>query len=720
MFAKVKETVDIVRHIGNFIELRGTRMPMEACCPFHEDKSPSFKVWADHWWCFGCGKGGSVIDFEMARQSMSAVDAAQFLCNSYNIVVSREESERYAQAEQSRQQKSAIAAAIAASAAERPELLDYLTKERGFGIQTIKDLGLGVGTREKVIVVPIKDKYGRPVAFARRHLDPEQIKLHKWVNDPESEIYKKKTILYNLDQARRHLNKDHLAVGQRLVLVESYFDVAALWEAGIKTGAAYCSANVTSEQSQEIKLLVTPGMTILFGACNDKTAQDKLLVNRTMIRSVAPDVHIRAIVIPDDCKDLNDVLIKHGPMGLSKIVADAISMDQYLLDQILDAEPVLEVQYRKAKQIVSIAENPLSQRDMVAQLAKRWNKDESTVSHYMLGRGGDAATGSGLQFDNLGTLITKYETHVRNLDNNVIKFGWERYDKLTRGMHRGDVVQLVAPSGVGKTTWAESLMLSVGKSYPNVPQIFFSMEQQGIMAFERFMQMEGEMEGRDVEKWMVAGDDAHNSKIFGTAQRLLKNLDKLLVCDQGGLTLQQIEEQARLAGFSYFGSPVGVVYIDYLGYLRGDGKSVYEQVSNIARQQKEMAKRLNCVVVSLHQVVKTLSQGDEVDESHARDSSAIRDSADILFTAWRPEMKKGILETEKNEKRGVWCCKVAKNRYGPTGDIIEMMFVPKFMQLKERPNPITDAALKQGRIVAPSLVVPNAPGFSGPPAGGFQ
>ncbi len=711
MFAKIKETVDIIRHIGQFVELRGTKVPMECCCPFHEDRSPSFKIWADHYWCFGCGEGGTVIDFEMKRQGMSPVDAARWLCNTYNIVVSREESEKYAQAEHKRQEKSAIAKAIEASATAKPELLDYLTKERGFSLETIKDLGFGVGEREKVIVVPIKDKYGRVVAFARRHLDPEQIKLHKWVNDAESDIYQKKTILYNLDKARRHLPKatDHLAPGSRLILVESYFDVAALWEAGLKTAVAYCSANVTPEQCQEIKALVTPGMTIMFGACNDKTAQDKLLANRTLIRSVAPEVHIRAIVIPDGCKDMNDVLLAHGAAGLQKIAAESISMDQYLLDQILDSEPVVAIQYRKAKQIVSVAENVLSQKDMITQLSKRWGKDEATVSHYMLGKGEEAA--GGLQFDNVTSLIAKYEKHVREIDLNVIKFGWEKYNKLTRGMHRADVVQLVAPSGVGKTAWAESLMLSIGMNQPEMPMIFFSMEQQGVAAFERFMQMEGTLEGREVEKWMIQNDPVHNSKIFGAAQSLLSKLKNLLVCDQGGLTLAQIEAHTRQAGFSYFGKPVAIIFIDYLGYLKGEGGSQYEIVSELARGQKEMAKRLNCVVVSLHQTTKAVSAGDEIDEAHARDSSAIRDSADIMITAWRPELKKGILDNEKQPLLGIWRSKITKNRYGPSNEIIDLMFVPKFMQLTEHTGQAVNLALANPVKAAP---LPNAPGFARP------
>lgn len=721
MFDQIKAKVDLAHHVSQFLELRGTRNPRESCCPFHEDKSPSFKVWEDgHWWCFACGFGGSVIDFEVHRQSISVVDAARWLCQTYNIVVSREESERYAQAEHKRQEKSVIATALAASRSERPEILDYLKKERGFSDQTIKDFGIGVGLRQKAVIIPIRDKFGRVVAFAKRHLDPEQVKLHKYENDPQSDIYEKKKILYNLDQARRHLSKDHLAIDQRLILVESYMDCIALWEAGIKTGVAYCSANVTNEQAQEIKALATTGMTILFGACNDKTAQDKLLVNRTMIRTVAPEVHIRAIVIPEDCKDMNDVLLKHGAPALRDLISKSISMDQYLLNQVLDAEPVLDIQYRKAKQIVSIAENALSAKDMIVQLSKRWSKDEATVTQYMTGKGVDGQAG-GVQFENIESLITKYENYTRALDKNVIKFGWDRYDKLTRGIHRGDVVQLVAPSGVGKTTWAEQLMLSIGETQPDVPMIFYSMEQQGIMAFERFMQMEGSMEGRDVEKWMVAGNDVHNTKIFQTAQRLSGKLKNLLVCDQGGLTLKQIEEHTRQAGFAYFGKPVGAIFIDYLGYLKGDGGTIYEIVSNIARDQKELAKRLNCGLISLHQTTKAGKAGEAIDESHARDSSAIRDSADILITAWRPELKEGLLDSEKEEYRGVWRSCIRKNRYGPANEIVDFTFVPQFLKLKPMENRSLNAALaKPMNTMSIPMSLPTAPGFTPPTmSGGF-
>jgi replicative DNA helicase len=247
--------------------------------------------------------------------------------------------------------------------------------------------------------------------------------------------------------------------------------------------------------------------------------------------------------------------------------------------------------------------------------------------------------------------------------------------------------------------------------------IFFSMEQQGVMAFERFMQMEGAMEGRDVEKWMIAGNDAHNSKIFSTAQNLQFKLKNLLICDQGGLTMSQIEANTRQAGFAYFGRPVSVIFIDYLGYIKGEGKDFYEKVSQIATMQKEVAKRLNCVVVSLHQTTKAFSLGDELTDQAGRDSSSVRDSADILITAWRPEFQKGKLESELVQLRGTWRSKIVKNRYGPANEVVDFTFIPQFLKLKEKENTvITDALTKAIGPACATPILAAAPGFVSPAA----
>jgi len=705
VFSQIKTSVDLFQHASKYVELRGTR-PAKGCCIFHKEKTPSLCVYDDgHFFCYGCQVHGSVIDFEAARTGLSILDAARSLCQEYGITVSQEEQERFSASQELRGRKAAIADALAHSRGERPAIIDYLRKERGFSDQTIADFGIGVGLKENVFIIPIKDRGGKVVAFAVRHLDYKERSLPKWRNDAADAIYEKRKILFNFDRARREVTSY-----PKLILCESYADVIALHEAGIKTGMAYCSANVTPEQCAELKTLAGNGVTLLFAACSDTTAQGKLLVNRTMIRSVAPELHIRAIVIPDFCKDLNDVLVASGAAGLQKIVAESVSMDQYLLDRVLDDEPVVDLQYRRAKEIVSIAENALSQNDMIAQLAKRWSKEVRVVEQYVLGKG--AVDAAAVQFDSVESLLKRYEVHVRDIEKDVVKFGWSRYNQLTRGMHRGDVIQLVAPSGVGKTTWVESLMLSVGQTQPYVPQVFFSLEQASIFAFERFMQMRGSLESREVEKWMRPGEDAHNSKIFNTAQGPLSDLKSLLVCEAADLTLAQIEAHVRQAGFSYFGAPVRMVYIDYLGFLKGNGKSSYEVVSEIAREQKAMAKRLGCTVVSLHQVTKEFGAGDEVGEKSARDSSAVRDSADVLITAWRPEMKESIPVGEKERLRGVWRSKIAKNRYGPANEIIDLEFVPQFFQLKES-NGNAAIAAAIANPVGGFPPVPFAPGFGG-------
>ena len=676
---------------------------MKGRCPFHangQEHTPSMAVWADHYWCFACGEGGSIIDFEAKRQGLSILDAARSLCIEYNIVTSQEESERYERVEKRRKEKALMLEGLPKIGGERPDLFDYLRKERGLSDQTISDLGISVAIRENSIVFPIRDKYGRIIAFARRVLDYAVRGCGKWLNDSQDEVYDKKNILYNLDMARRFLSKD-----QRLILVESYMDVAAIWEAGIKTGVAYCSSKITKEQIDEIKSLTTPGMTVLFVACSDKTAQDKLLLNRVLIHAAIPELHIRAIVVPPGSKDVNDILINHGKDGVVKAVSSSVPMDQYLLDQVINSEPVVELQYRKCKQIVAIAENSLSQKDMISYLAKKWDKEEATVNHYMTGKGDTQAPE--VSFDNIDTLIAKYEEYSRTIDTQRINTGWEPYDRLTRGMKPADVWQLIAAAGTGKTTFAEQLMISIGTVHPDAPMIFYSLEQKSIMAFERFVQMEGRMEGSEVERWMTANNDAQNSRIFSAAQSLRSKLKNLLICDQGGLTLKAIEEHTRSAAFSYFGRPVAVIFIDYLGYLHGDGNSIYEQVSYLAREQKEVAKRLNCRIVSLHQTTKAGKPGIAIDDSHARDSSAIRDSADVLIGAWRPELEEGLVDAKKKELSGIWRSKILKNRYGPGHVVVDFEFVPQHLRLFPA-DPKKMAALAQA-VANP--ILPMAPGL---------
>ena len=157
---------------------------------------------------------------------------------------------------------------------------------------------------------------------------------------------------------------------------------------------------------------------------------------------------------------------------------------------------------------------------------------------------------------------------------------------------------------------------------------------------------------------------------------------------------------------------MGIIFIDYLGYLKwqGNWKSIYEMVSMIAREQKEVAKRLNCVIVSLHQVTKT-KPGEPIEAYHARDSGAVHESADIMIGAWRPELQEGLSDADKRTKTGLWRTKFLKNRYGPQDAIVDFKFDATTLRLTkwDLPN-LTDTSAVQAAIN--SGVLKPAPGFT--------
>lgn len=695
MFDQVKNQVDIVQHIGQVITLRpGGGRALMGKCPFHnEQKGAAFAVYADtaSWWCFGaCQEGGTVIDFEMKHQGTSAIDAARSLCSQYGIVVNEADVEKYRQVEAVRAEKKSILDMIPEHLGRQMIPNNYLHKERGFSDETIKAFGIGTDASGDTVVVPIKDKYGRIVAFARRNLKYglPGFRGPKWRNDAEDAIYKKIKILYNLNQARRDIRKE-----ERLILVESYFDVVALWEAGVRTGVAYCSAAVTKEQAQLVRESVETHTSVILAACNDDAAQEKLVRNRVALHGACPGNHLRVIRIPEDCKDLNDVLVVHGAEKLREIATKTESVDTYILGRMLRTEPIQDIQYRKAREIYAMAENVMVQEDMVKALSMSWDKGEEVVRNFLAGRNDTTS----VMFKTIPHLTAEYEAYIRTADTKRIKSGWKKLDKLTRGFGRpGDVIQLISNTGVGKTMWAENLILNVGELQPDVPIAFASLEQTGVMAFERFMMMEGRMEGTEVERWFDPKDQAHNTRLLDGITGLNKKLENFVLMDQGGMTLQKLEQAVRQAGFLIFGRPVGLLVIDYLGYLKWDGrtKDQYELVSLIAREQKEMAKRLDLTLVSLHQITKAGKSGGEPVRGYmGRDSGSVQESADIMLGAWRPELAEGITDAEKKHLEGIWRMETLKNRYGPAGVVMDYTFTAKYLRLDELEKPIGDPGL---------------------------
>ena len=306
--SRILESAQIVDVISDFVSLRRRGANYTACCPFHNEKTPSFSVSPSKgiYKCFGCGKAGNAVNFVMEHEHLTYVEALKFLGRKYGIEVEeREESE----AEIQQRLKSESLQVVSEFARDffinslwnsqrgRSIALSYF-KERGFSEETIKKFQLGwapegrdgsmssaalrAGFKKEFIVssglgiereqsgeiadrfyervmFPIHSLTGRVIAFGGRTLRTDK-SLAKYINSPETEIYNKSRSLYGI-----YFAKSAIARLQKCYLVEGYTDVISLVQAGVENVVASSGTSLTSEQVRLIRRLA-PSVTILYAS----------------------------------------------------------------------------------------------------------------------------------------------------------------------------------------------------------------------------------------------------------------------------------------------------------------------------------------------------------------------------------------------------------------------------------------------------------------------
>jgi len=267
----------------------------KACCPFHQEKTPSFTVNDEKgfYHCFGCAEGGDVISFVMKTEMLPFTDAVEWLASRAGVQLTYEEggpapvrqtgqrqrlvaankaaAEFYAEQLRTADARAAreflahrgfdAAAAGAYGCGFAPPGWDNLTRHlrrQGFSGQELVGAGLAKEARSgslidrfrRRLIWPIKDLTGDIIGFgARRLFDDDD--GPKYLNTPETTIYKKSQVLYGLDVAKRDIAKEH-----RAVVVEGYTDVMACHLAGIKTAVATCGTAFGSEHISVLRRLL--------------------------------------------------------------------------------------------------------------------------------------------------------------------------------------------------------------------------------------------------------------------------------------------------------------------------------------------------------------------------------------------------------------------------------------------------------------------------------
>ena len=268
----LKSHTDIVSVIGEVVSLRKAGSTFKGLCPFHQEKTPSFNVNGDKGFfkCFGCGAGGDVVTFIELHQKVPFPDAVRYLAQRAGITVpdaERGESDRAAVAEREalvalhddamafyREQLAAPAGARARREIESrgltPETISAFRygyapaagKETLHGRFVDKNVPLTLQLKSRLVsqrddgrivdffrhrlMIPIARETGAVVAFGGRALDEGQVP--KYLNSPETPVYTKGRTLYGLDIAKAAIRKHNYCV-----LVEGYFDLAQVWQAGV-------------------------------------------------------------------------------------------------------------------------------------------------------------------------------------------------------------------------------------------------------------------------------------------------------------------------------------------------------------------------------------------------------------------------------------------------------------------------------------------------------
>ena len=285
----VKNAIDVVDVIDAFVELKKRGRDWKACCPFHDEKTPSFSVSENLgiYKCFGCGAAGDGVKFIMEHEKLNYVEAIEYLARKYNITLEYEN-----RGNQENNDDSSESVLIALDFAKKffqdcltktPHVLQYLHKrkissqiiqffelgynppnnefkkealKKGFNENILLAAGLlneseGRGSYDKFysrLTFPIKSHFGKVVGFGARTL--KNTSQAKYINSPESVVYKKSHLLYGLYEAKKAISQQEVCY-----LMEGYMDVLAMQQAGVPTAVAASGTALTEEQIKLLKRL---------------------------------------------------------------------------------------------------------------------------------------------------------------------------------------------------------------------------------------------------------------------------------------------------------------------------------------------------------------------------------------------------------------------------------------------------------------------------------
>jgi DNA primase len=411
---EVIERSDIVDVVSLRTSLRKQGPRYVGRCPFHEERTPSFSVKPGDnlYYCFGCNRGGDVVRFVRETENVDFVGAIEWLAERFRVELEYEETSP--RAEQARQQRdrlhrvldqatdffertlweSAAGGPVRAYLSERGlgegiarefrlglspgRGLAAKARERGFSPEELRAAGLvnarGNDYFPQRLMFPLADARGRIVGFQARKLREDDPLRGKYVNSPESDLFRKSAILYGL-----HLARPAIAKQDRAVVVEGNTDVIALRQAGFEPVVASMGTALTEQHVRELARL-TRRLFLCFDA--DAAGEDATL--RGMELAVRNGFDVRIVTLPKG-QDPAD-----APAGFEDRLAGAESYLHYRVRLELSRAADRQEGFVRAREILARAEDSPERQEAVRMLADRLDLPRETLAGIAPARGARA------------------------------------------------------------------------------------------------------------------------------------------------------------------------------------------------------------------------------------------------------------------------------------------------------------------------------------------
>ncbi|HYL92533.1 MAG TPA: DNA primase [Alphaproteobacteria bacterium] len=374
----VKQQADIVRIVGDYVKLKKAgAQNFSGLCPFHQEKTPSFSVHATRqfYHCFGCGVSGDVFSFVQKLENITFPEAVRLVAQKLGIAIPKTDYSSPAEAQEARLRGQLIdmherACVFFEDQLRRPEAAharDYLSS-RGLKEETIKTFRLGFAPdhgfllRDRLksdfseellrasglfswkegaeaggmyskfrnrIVFPIANEQGKVIAFTGRTLSKDEKAGPKYLNSPETPIYSKSRVLYNLDRAKEAIRKLGYSV-----IVEGQMDCISVYAAGFHNVIASSGTAFTETQ---VRLLARFSKDIVVNF--DPDTAGAAATDRSLAMLVEEEFNIKILRL-DAGFDPDLFIRRHGAEGYAQALKSSVNYFDYLIERALKMFPV--------------------------------------------------------------------------------------------------------------------------------------------------------------------------------------------------------------------------------------------------------------------------------------------------------------------------------------------------------------------------------------------